>query len=567
VNGFDGPFSLGIAAGSDLVFVREFKTQKEATFAKPYTLDHIPNSAERALTKLETGDFVSFQTHLTLNVSLDKSLPITPAISFEAATHALISGNFLVHIYKVDKTHVRMKLIALRNVEAGAAAGFKLTGDLTVVAIKVASGRIRAAWNVDFGSVSKNYDITDLYMIDYILDLTNPRVAAAYDNLVQKKAAFKAKDMLYLESAKKNLSKVMVTDLSEFEQLYHESLDKPEKDRVVDRRFKGSTLTRTVRTKFNASVKTLRFSHETFFARNKISTVDPNENQLYYLFDTFSTFGERKIPFHLLDRTESVNSNLLFTATDSFEPVRFVGLYLTREYRTQSLSPTKLEELKKHVRNTLPASMYAQIPFDSWKLSGHEAVNVYFKHEVYFPLAAVQAIPLLEPATFKRRYQDYLNGLKQIESAPMRDIRPGHERDLIAMDAESLPRTEIYDRDLNLIVKQLSIVFNPKAETDERYEAFLKLKNNDLFVETGAGFLISLLPQDRLNDVLGYSLTLTGKDQKNISLRFGKPTESDIYRAMRYIQDLINSRNVDLRLLQDMKSTSDENPAAPARFQ
>jgi hypothetical protein len=562
VNGFDGPFSLGLTAGSDLIFVREFKTQKEAAFASVYGLDRVPVSAERALSKLATGDFVSLQTHLTLNVALDKSVPVTPAISFGAATHALISGNFLVHLYKVDKTHMRVKLIALHNVEAGASAGFKLTNDLTIIAIKVASGRIRAAWNVNLGSVSKDFDITDLYMVDYIMDLSDPKVAAAYNTLLQKKAVFKSRDMFYLESAKKNLSKVMVTDLTEIENLYHEGLSKPENQRVVDRRFKGSTLTRTVRTDYSISMKTLRLGYQTFFARNKISTVDPNENELYYLFDTFSTFGERKIPFHLIDRTESVNSNLLFTATEDFDPVKFVGLYLTRELRTQSLSRSKFEELKKHVRNTLPHSLYSQLPLDSWDLSQHEAVNVYFKHEVFFPLAAVQAIPVMEPATIKSHYQDYLNSLREIESAPMRDNRPGHENDVRAMDYDSMSRNQIYDRDLNMISTQLSTVFDPKAETDARYEAFLKLKNNDLFTETGAGFLISLLPQDRLNEVLGYSLTLTGKDQKEIVFRYGEPTESDLYRAMRYIQDLINSKNVDLRLLQDMKSTSGESPVA-----
>jgi hypothetical protein len=563
VNGFDGPFSLGLTAGSDLIFVREFKTQKEAAFAPVYKLTRMPISAERALTRLSTGDFVSFQTHLTVNAGLDKSVPIFSAISLDGATHALISGNFIVHLYKVDKTHMRVKLIALHDFNSGASAGLKLTNDLTIVALKVGGGKIRAAWNINLGSYSKEYDVTDLFMMDYIMDLSDPRTAAAYDDLVGKAVRFKAADAFYLESAKQGLSRAVVTDFTDIETLYHEGLDKPQDQRIVDRRFKGSTITTTKRSNLSFSMKSTRFGRQTFFARNKISTFDPSERPLYYLFDTFQTQNERKLPFHFFDKTETVNSNLLFTATEDFEPVRFVGLYLTRELRTQSLSNSKFESLKAHVKKTLPPSLYEHLPLNTWDLSQHEAVNVYFKHEIFFPLEAVNAIPVLNPDLIKRRYKDYLDQASGLSAPPIGGTNLGEQNSSAAMDLSSRPQSEIYARDIDLIVAQLSIVFNPKANTDDRYEAFLKLKDNDLFIETGTGFLISLLPQDHLNEILGYSFTLTGKDERDIIMRYGQPTETDLYRSMRYIQDLINSRNVDLRLLQDMKSTNTELHLTP----
>lgn len=555
------PFAFGFSAGTDIVFVRQFKSQKEAVTASPYWLNHLPASSQRALTNLTTGDFVSFKTHLNFVVSLQQSAPIAGIVSLAGATHALVSGEFDVHLFKVDNKHLRMKLIAVHDVGAGLSGGMTVNNGITLIALNVAGRELRRAWQVDLGTLSRDYDLSDLYMIDYMLDLSNPRVAAAYDVIMQKKAMLKTLEMFVPSSLQKQLQNALVTDFSELDNIYHEDKDKPKSARSVDRLFKGSTIIKSVRDSFNFNIKFLRFNNNSLFAENQISTIDANENPQYFVFDTFSHSTGRRMPFHFFDRSEYSNSDLLFTSSPDHTPINFVGLFLNREIRAQSLSKGGLDDIKEHLKNTLPPSLYNQIPINHWDLSRIEGVNVYFRHEIYFAPEAVKAIPILSPAVLKRRYQDYLGTLTSVDATPSNRRVPVRDSEQDDPDRtksfdEEQTFAQIYDYDLNIISKEISIAFNPKLEVSARHDAFIRLKNNDLFVETGAGFLIYLLPKDRLHDLLGYSMVLTGRGMERISFNFGKPTQSDLYRAMLYIQDLLNARNVDLRLLQDVGGTS-----------
>lgn len=564
ISSIGAPFSFGFSAGTDVVFVRQFKTQKEAVTAAPYWLNHLPVSADRALTNLSIGDFVSFQTQLTFAVTLQQSTPVAGIVSLAGATHALISGDFVVHLYKVDDKHLRMKLIAVHDIGAGISAGLTVNNGITLIALNVVNHQLRRAWNVDLGTLARDYDLSDLYMIDYVLDLTHPRVAAAYNELMQKKAMLKSIEMFNPLPEKQQLQNTLVSDFTEFEKLYHEDKDKPKDARAVDRLFKGSTLIKSVKNSLNFDIRVLRFRNQTLFAENHVSTIDSNENPQYFVFDTFSHSTERRMPFHFFDRSEYSNSDLLFTSSSDFTPVNFVGLFLNREIRAQSLDQDGLNEIKNHLKNTLPPSLYKQIPVNHWDLSQHEGVNVYFRHEFYFAPEALKAIPALDAATLKRRYQDFLGTLNSIDAEPTR------KRNLVR-DSEQEEDTydpnatfaELYDYDLDIISKEISIAFNPKLEVGLRHDAFIQLKNNDLFVETGPGFLIYLLPQDRLNQLLGYSLVLTGRDLERINFTYGEPTQSDLYRSMLYIQDLLNARTVDLRLLQDVGGAS-APPSVPS---
>ncbi len=456
----------------------------------------------------------------------------------------------------MDSKHVRIKLIALHEAEAGVASGAKLNRGITMLALNIANKRVRNVWNIDLGSVSKNYDLSDLYMIDYVLDLTKPKVAAAYNDLMQKKAVFKPVEMALPVSQRNLLQSTLVTDFSEFETLYKENKEKPEKDRDVNRLFEGTTVVQSAKTGFNFNISAFRLNRETFFSRNKIETKDSNEKPVHYLFDTFIASSGRKMPLHLFDRSELVNSNLLFTATENYNPVAFVGLFLSREIRAQSLSHVGLEKIRNHLRTTLPAHIFAQIPIDHWDLSGHEGVNVYFKHEVFLSSEALKAVPNHDPVLLKQKYQEFLSTLPTIDAVPNRAPNPFQENDMGPFKAEIKPTANLYDFDLDTIVKQISIIFEPKTDISELHEAFIKLKNNDLFVKTGAGFLIYLLPQDRLNDLIGYSMILSGKDLEKIPFNFGKPTQTNLYHSMLYIQDLLNYRTVNLRLLEDIQKTS-----------
>jgi hypothetical protein len=554
VESLRGPFSLGLSQGTDLIFARQFKSHKEAYTALPYLPNRIPISAERALNQLSTGDFVSFQTHLTLLASIGGSFPLSGPIVLNGATHALMSGHFLVHLYKVDADRVRLKLIALHDDGVGGAINIGVNRQFYIFAFKVGPLNIERAWTLNLGTAYKNLDFTDIYMIDFVLNLRDPEVAAAYDAIMQKKVMFKSTQAFIPAGEIHHMEKELITDFTDLQKLYERDKDKPQASRKVDRIFKGTVKTTALRTGFNFNVTMMRFNSDTLFARNRIANFNSSEKPEYYLFDTFSNYKRRSLIFRILDHIESFNTNLLFSSNTQFEPQQLVGFFLNREVRAKRMNQDEFEELKAHLKVTLPESIFSQIPLNSWDLSKGAAQRAFFHHEIFFATDSVGALLNLDPAELKKRYQDFLRTLPKVHAYPMRvdPLIPNQEGNIYGTEPSlHLPVPERYEADLDFISKKMSIAFDPKQTNQNRYDAFLGLKDNELFQETGAGFLIRLLPSDRLGDLLGYSLSMSGRKQESINYHFGKPTGNPLYYSMLYIQNLLNSQIVDLNLLRE----------------
>ena len=117
----DVPFSFGVERENSFFFVRQFPTKKEAIKALPYAPNKLPLNAKMAL-KLNNGDFVSMPANLNIASSLSATtateLPIV--LSGEAKAFYIVSGEFTIQVFKLDNTHVRLKLITKRGMSTGA---------------------------------------------------------------------------------------------------------------------------------------------------------------------------------------------------------------------------------------------------------------------------------------------------------------------------------------------------------------------------------------------------------------------------------------------------------------
>lgn len=546
---FSSPFSFGLSAGSELVFARQFKTQKDSAIALPYSPYNLPVTAERAIERLSSGDFVAFQTNLSLMVSVGSTIPAYHFLTLSGATHAYIKGNFLVHIFKISDTKIRLKFIALsaNGGDTGLSASIAGAGIQSITGIAALDGKIKDFIHFDALTVAKDINLTDLFLIDYVLDLKNPKVAQAYTNIMTTKLAFKSSELINPLENRETLAKDLITDLSELETIFQQEKSKEENQRAVHRIFKGSIESVSQNNNYKFGLNLVRFEGGSYYSESKIANLDNNDQPQRFLFDTFSKLHQKKFLFQLFDESENVNANLLFTTNADFTPDRFVALVLSRDVKSKTISKNGINDLKLNLRKVLPEFVYNKIQWKDWDYDLLEKVNIYFRHQISFPTAALVAIPSLEEASVRVRYQKFLESIPAPSAIP--SYTPPSSSEAGSVGAQN--DLDRYAQDLDFISGKLATAFNSQLGPVDRYKSFVQLKGNELFLETGAGFLISLLPQDQLEKLINYQMELSGKGGDRVLFKYGLATEENLYKSLLYVQNVLNNRSIDLRLLKE----------------
>ncbi|MCJ8347117.1 hypothetical protein MJH12_16365, partial [bacterium] len=140
VKDYDLPISLNIDSGSEILFVRQFRNKKEALLAKPYTPKHIPFKAKWALQNLKVGDYVAIPAKL--NIAINASIEAKEGLfTAEAYSQYLLSGEFHIHLFRMNNNKMRMRLIAHRKNSNSDGINFKF--DFKIFGIGIVDKKIK----------------------------------------------------------------------------------------------------------------------------------------------------------------------------------------------------------------------------------------------------------------------------------------------------------------------------------------------------------------------------------------------------------------------------------------
>lgn len=276
-----------------------------------------------------------------------------------------------------------------------------------------------------------------------------------------------------------------------------------------------------------------------------MAQVDRNEVERKYLLDTFSVVHKLKILFGLFGDATTVNTNLLFSANEQWQPKDFIALALSREIKMKDVTKRDYVRIQEHVRHIVPASEYAKIDWKEWDFSKGKRVNGYFKNQLFFHPQALALMPTLTQKTAFNLLRDYIEKTGRPKADPYHkspygdDLAWGHDW------------IESYDLDIQYMASSLSVVFNSGYSPQERHEKFKVLKDFPLWQERGGGFMLTLIPAHRLADVVSYEMVFAAKDVEEISAKFGNFKEEELYKSLMYIQNILNNRSFDLRLFTD----------------
>lgn len=542
LNDMDSPISFGINKGTEIIFARQFKTQKDSLLTLPYTMRNLPLTAEKAITRLVPGDFVAFEGKLNLVLSLGYD---TLKGSFEAgaSTHAYLSGNFMVHLFRMADDKMRVKLIAVRGEGVGANVGVEVE-DLEILGVNLIDNRIEKWLNFVPLKASTGLGKKDVIMLDYVFDLDNAQAAQAYDNLMQNKVMFKDVKILNPMASRQDLQNQLLADLTGVEAITMEDAQMPAQQRRIDRVFKGSSegLYRDAKTKFSLSL--LKFEAGRAYGENKVLSFDKQDQERHFLLDTFSKYKKSKILFGLFGEETLATSNLLFTAGSKWEPQRFVTLTSSNEMKMRDVSARDFREIQKIVLETIGQKEYSKVPWHLWSFANGKIVNGYFKQEVFFNPNALNYLPYMTKDAFAARFKAYIASKSRPRSTPVIRV-------LLPPKGAFGNWLAAFTGDINRIASRLQIIINPLTTVEKRFEAFEELQEIGIWRERGVGFLMSLVPEASQHQLMRYEMVLSAKGTQPIQYSFGTFAEESLYRSLMYIQNIIHNRSFDLRLFAD----------------
>lgn len=520
------PFGFKVEQGTEVYFARQFKSQGDSIKAIPYTVNRIPFTAQKAIEKLKVGDFVALQGKLNIVFSIGGATDLNPTIDLGGSTHIYMSGDFMIHLYRMDDNKIRVKLITMRSRGTGATASIDYLGKLKVIGLRVIDRKLER-W-VDLKPASLNFgkSLNDVFMLDYVFDLKNPDAALAYNNFMAKKLKFKNLKVIDPTASRPELQNELLTDMTEIEDMYMADHNLPAEQRRIDRVFKGSNTSIDIMSRYKLSMSLVRLEANTLYSQNKLQNYDSNNVEKQYILDTYQKTAQSKIFYGIWGNKITEGDHIIFNSNPAWTPGSLVTASHFYEARMRNVSKKDFGKMQNRAAEVLPEWIYRQIDWKHWDFSDGDIVNGYFRHQVCIMPEAYAVLPNYTVSQVQRMFTDYLDS----KGETLDQLKKG-KIEKIAMNFSYLLQNAMTDK--------------------ARYEAFRNLQKIAMWRDHGAYFILTLLPEAQFEQLVTYEMTFSGRKSDSINFRFGNFEKQQLYQSLLYIQNLINDRSFDLRLVTD----------------
>lgn len=560
--------SFGVGPSAQLEFIRVFPDFKEALMVTPYWLPQVPVDSETAMGQLKINDSVRMVIGMNLIASVSEFNPIGAGISVGASTHVLLSGHFLVDVYKLDENNrFRVRLIALRNKEVAASLGVKLDGAFNIFGLKIPGSIVEKVFDNPF-EMGFQKNKMNTFLVDYIFNLNDAGSKQAFNQIMISNFNFQhisfdqisMVNQILLNQDPNSLQQNLLANATKAEEMYNQDLALPYLERRVDRLYKGESFLNNLKIYFSLGIPFLNFSSASNTTTQKLSYIDRNGVQKNFNLYTASTttkgsFFNRDVESRSASKETFGATQVLTTATHTEDiqdqnALEMVDLSLLYEIKARELKDKHIDEFQTKMQTSLPNSIYQQILKDWSKVQATVgSKNTFIGFDLKFNKTA---------ADYIAQSSDF-SGYMQLKSAfdnyiskhPLKKQLPLSAASLAGCGSDSNYFLKL-DCESSYIADHLSTAFNSKYAIKERLDALILLKDSLLFKEVGAGFLMAHLPAGRAELAKMIYLTFKVEAEKQPTYSFQFPANTvkcnkDVYYAAKYNSTLFSDRAVDLR--------------------
>jgi hypothetical protein len=594
------PFSFGVSRNSSFLFVRQFQSKVKSLDATPYTPAKLPLNAKKAL-KLLPGDFVSIPANLNLAVGAGASTSYVMApvmVNAEISTFFVVSGEYTIQVFKLDETHVRLKIISNRSQNVGTNTSLKAEVDLMGFKIfgeehknpdsnsesgvgaqidkqldkQIGKQVVRFVDRIvdrDFLDFGTNYSPGASYIADYIFDLEDEEAQAAYNQILS--SAYKLKDIIVFDNffSGKNLKDKLITTTELADQLAEKYKNEKFEERKVIRIFKGFNNYKSFNRHIKLGMLFATYQHNTSYVENKLTFIDKNEHSLEFFYPTFSKYFENNLGkwfFNLRDQSNKLFFGLIPKKDDENVDYKNPDLGLTFERKDKVLTRYEHKVVGKFIINQLPQSFITNLKLDAWR-DGSRKVDSRIFFQVVLKSQGFNYLRMYTKEELNYLLVEYLKNKKLIhiliDPTTMDTGLENDDREEISQSKDQngqskikLPKININDyMEHGEILAITNVLYNALHDSanvsEDTLVKLLKLNEIPLFSNIGMGFLISLLPESSLEDFIYIKMDMIAKDVEPITAEFGKLNFKALYNEITTLQSRLSNRTYDLRISED----------------
>ncbi|MBT3585969.1 MAG: hypothetical protein HN509_13770 [Halobacteriovoraceae bacterium] len=535
------PAYLNVSRDQEIVFVRQFKKQLKALSALPLSPYRLPLTAKKAIKDLDPGTFVSIPARLNIAVGAN-AFASSGGITAKAGAFYVISGEFMVHIFRLKDNRVRLKLIAVRKrgrgFNASADVGFEVFG------VSILDKQIKKLVDTNLLKIGFIKEKGQLFMIDYLMNLNDPEVQKAYNSILSSTRKFNPAKLVSNEvvdvfTEGKNPADLFISDLTKAEKIFQADRNKADGEKRIERIFKGTNEFARSALNLKLGINLAKLKKTNAYTENFLTYFNTEDEQQNLVYANYLRANKFKFLFGLSEQGTDRNSFILLRA-DATGAITDNGFSdYGYSYQRKDKNFTRLQQKKIHnfLKVNLPKSYYDKIKWETLLTKdSQKKARVFYR--VLFKETTIDRMLDLPKKTLKKklkeavaRYRgDYLNIIERLTWG---------QKIVLNWQSWRLGRK---------LAKVLKDTEN-NISRRERMENFLKLHRDPLYNKIFLGFYLSLLDQKDLANGVDFELKWSSDQVESATYRFGTHQRRELLTSLEYIQSTINGRSFDLRLV------------------
>jgi hypothetical protein len=542
------PFSFSVNRENSFLFVRQFKNNLQALSALPYTPKALPVNAKRALNQLEVGDFVSMPANLSVAVSAGTSTAVVSPVVLSASANVyyVISGEFTIQVFKIDESHVRLKMISKRGYDRGVSSAAGLSFNL--FGIRILDSQIEKLVDRDLIQLGYSINPGAQFIMDYVFDLKNEKAAEAYNQILSSTLKFKDIVILNQLDNARELKDKLISSFEKAEKLFETDKNLDPKDRRVSRIFKGFNNYTGHTNHLKLALLLTSFVNDRTYTENKLTYIDKHENDMEFFYPTQSRYMETKLGkwfFELKDQSFQNNFGLIPRFKSEDTSMRDPDIGLTFERKDKLFTAYEQKVLLRYILGQIPQFVANDIALNEWRsVTKKKDSRVFF--QLVFKSQGFEFIKKYTREELNKRLLAYVNEKKKLS------VLDDSDADLDKLKDFLLVGNIITNEQVRQLSNKLySILQNPEHNSEEMLKKLIKLNEKGMWDKIGVGFLISLLPQDRLEDLIYVKVVLVGKEMRSVNYEYGRLNYAPLYKELTEVQARLSNRSYDLRISHD----------------
>ena len=518
---------------SEASFIRFFRDACHAELAKPRTPRQIPLTAQRAIgDDFAVGQYFIFKASTSFVVS-GEILQLLGSSTVGIGAHAayLVQGAYQVHIVRQDAKHVRLKVIARRGREGDLGLSLGVNEPFEVFGLSPLDRELTRQMAQPV-RLTYTQGKAQVFLVDYVLDLSNAAVADAFNKFLRQARYLRsvqlANPLLDMDGASRSL----ILDFAPIEDLY----------RADVRNNNVARLRRNLRTSAQQNARTfsvdlgnrlLGYEFDATTSTSRVTLRDADDTTSHYILRSYDRIHESRMAFTWARLYTKRSLEILLKADQAFADLTTLNIAQTLERRDKRLDRSEFDAIRMTLRKLLPADIYATIPFGSWNQGQREMLrNFGMRFQLVLGPAVILQTPLMPAERIATLYADYIRG---------KGFGPSDFFHVSQNVSHPSPEQR-YKQSLQVIARKLAMVSDTSLADVQRLEAFLDLRDNTLFSQTGIGFLLGL----RAEQTYRLDLNITA-NERSLNFQRGDESTARFYRQMLLIKAALQNDGVDLR--------------------